>query len=750
MLRILRGAAGRSLTGFLLAATLLVTVSGFAVVAPAEAATTHNWFFAEGYTAPGFQEYLCVGNPTANAATVKAEYMYNGGGSVQRSYSVAPHSRSTIDVNAAAGSSKEVSVRVTSSNGSLAVERSMYFVYHGEIPGSHTVAGARSTSRAWYFAEGYTGPVFEEYVCVLNPWSSRSALTFKFQTPAGEHVRTGSVAARSRATFKVNDLLGNNIESSLKIEASAPVVAERPVYFNYLGPSTRHWTGGHCVMGSTSTGKSFYFAEGTTRPGFEAWLTVQNVNAKAINVKAVFTFATGQGAPVTKDYVIGAKKRFTIFVPDATGPDKDVSTYLSSSSNFLAERPTYFAFSRGPLSYSGGHCAIGAPAASTSWCFAEGYTGHYFEQWLCVQNPSTRTARIAVDYFTQDRGALPTRVLSVPGKTRLTVLVNEHAGQGFSLACRLRVTSGPPVVAERLMYFDLNGNPARPVNPTPAPGPSPNPGPTPSPGPQPALSAGLYGMCYSPYLTSWTVSAQEMSTQLDRIAPYTRWIRTFCSQGDGETILSLAKSKGINVAGGCWIWDNPSSNQREVDALVAQVRRGDVKVAVVGDEMLENNALSEDELISYIRQVKAAGASVSTSMTYTEWPKHPRLIAECDFITANMFPYWDQAAIEDAITRLEHDYQMVKAVAGGKKIVVETGWPTAGQTRGRAVASAENAAKFLAGFKGWAAANGVEYFYFEAFDESWKGEGGCGPHWGIWTTSATLKPEYAAVLKPWR
>jgi exo-beta-1,3-glucanase (GH17 family) len=48
----------------------------------------------------------------------------------------------------------------------------------------------------------------------------------------------------------------------------------------------------------------------------------------------------------------------------------------------------------------------------------------------------------------------------------------------------------------------------------------------------------------------------------------------------------------------------------------------------------------------------------------------------------------------------------------------------------------------------WAKTNSVDYYYFEAFDESWKDEGGCGAHWRIWGTDANLKPEYSAVLNP--
>ena len=45
-------------------------------------------------------------------------------------------------------------------------------------------------------------------------------------------------------------------------------------------------------------------------------------------------------------------------------------------------------------------------------------------------------------------------------------------------------------------------------------------------------------------------------------------------------------------------------------------------------------------------------------------------------------------------------------------------------------------------FVSWAEAEKVSYFYFEAFDESWKVtyEGSQGAHWGVWDKDGNLKP----------
>jgi exo-beta-1,3-glucanase (GH17 family) len=287
-------------------------------------------------------------------------------------------------------------------------------------------------------------------------------------------------------------------------------------------------------------------------------------------------------------------------------------------------------------------------------------------------------------------------------------------------------------------------------DPTPTPTPTPTPDPTPPPTPPPAPPAPIvmHGMCFSPYLTSWSVTSSQMSGLLDKIKPYSEWIRTFGSEGDWDTMLNLAKTKGFKVAAGADIWDKQTSNQNEVTKLISQVNSGKVDQAVVGDEMLENDALTQDQMIGFLRQVRATGVPTSTSQSAYFWLQTPRIIAECDFLTMNIYPFWDRVSIDNAISDVDTQYRQLQAVAGGKKIIVETGWPTAGQTNGQAVPSSANGARYLKDFMNWAKTKNVDYYYFEAFDESWKVEGGCGPHWGLWGTDANLKPEYSAVLNP--
>ncbi len=419
----------------------------------------NTFYFAEGYTGNNFQEYISLGNPGSDTATADITYMFKDGSTKQQHVSISNNSRFTINVNAEVGAGQEVSARIESQQKIIA-ERPMYFNYQGVWTGGSDAVGATSPAGTWYFAEGYTGPGFDEWLCVLNPGDAPANLTFAFQTQEeGEKKVEGlSVPAHSRGSFKANELLGGiSYQTSLKLTSDQPVVAERPMYFDYAGTGNWHWTGGHCVMGVPALSKQYYFAEGTTRSGFEEWLTLQNPGILPITIHAVYQKGPGQGDPVEKDYPVEAGKRSTILVNGEVGTDKDVSIYLSSDTDFLAERPIYFRYSYTNLTATGGHCVIGAPSTASEWFLAEGFTGSGFNEWLCLQNPGDSDATCEITYYTQESGALPAKTVTVSAKTRKTIMVNEDAGAGYQLSTRVRVIAGSNIVIERPIYFIYNG-----------------------------------------------------------------------------------------------------------------------------------------------------------------------------------------------------------------------------------------------------------------------------------------------------
>jgi hypothetical protein len=384
--------------------------------------------------------------------------MFTDGTTQDASYSVPANSRSTVDVNSEVGAGKDVSISILTTSPNLVAERPMYFNYNGQWTGGSDALGAVSPNRKWYFAEGNTLPEFDQYVTVLNPGSTKANLKFHYMVEGqGEEEATGSVGAHTRATFKTKDQIGNGKHVSLYLESTQDVVAERPMYFNYVGLAQNNWTGGHDAVGTNSPNTNWYFAEGTTRKNsidgaFEQWLCLQNPGTKHITVTATYQLAAGQGNPISKSYTVPAQQRLTVSVNKEIGKDKDCSVYLHSTSNFIAERPMYFSYHAS--AWTGGHDVLGTNDSATTWFFGEGTTRANFEEWLCLQNPGNSDAHTTIRYFTAS-GQVITKQWTVKANTRLTVSANGDVGANQDISTR--VSSDKPIIVERPMYFDFNG-----------------------------------------------------------------------------------------------------------------------------------------------------------------------------------------------------------------------------------------------------------------------------------------------------
>jgi glycoside/pentoside/hexuronide:cation symporter, GPH family len=267
------------------------------------------------------------------------------------------------------------------------------------------------------------------------------------------------------------------------------------------------------------------------------------------------------------------------------------------------------------------------------------------------------------------------------------------------------------------------------------------------------FAGGLYGLCFSAYgegqRAGDQLQAAQVARRIDLIAPHTRWVRSFaCTEGH-EVIPALARSKGLKTMVGAWISHDRERNEREIEMLIRLIKDGQVNIAVVGNEVLLRGELSESELLAYIARVKAAAPDevpVGCVDAYYQFLERPALIAACDVLLPNCYPFWEGADIALAAQYLRRMHGLVKAAAGEDKrvIVAETGWPGQGQAVAAAVPSPENAMKYFIDVQQWARSEGVKVFYFSSFDEPWKmrQEGEVGTQWGLWDKDE--RPKYGA------
>lgn len=264
------------------------------------------------------------------------------------------------------------------------------------------------------------------------------------------------------------------------------------------------------------------------------------------------------------------------------------------------------------------------------------------------------------------------------------------------------------------------------------------------------LSKGLHGLCFSPYIEGQDVgdilSANQIKRRLDIISPHTNWIRSFsCTEGN-ELIPEIAHKKGLKTVVGAWISNDKNRNEKEIQKLIHLAKAGLVDIATVGNEVLHRNEISEQELIGYIKRVKEAIPNVPVSYVdaYYQFLDKPNLVANCDVLLVNFYPFWEGANCDYSLAYLKNMMEVTQSIAMGKKVIIaETGWPSKGENVEEAIPSELNAMKYFITTQEWAKNNAVELFYFSSFDESWKvkQEGTVGAAWGIWDKDEKLKFE---------
>jgi hypothetical protein len=180
--------------------------------------------------------------------------------------------------------------------------------------------------------------------------------------------QTLTVPANTRSTVIVKNTLGEGNDAahdfSSKVECTngQSIIAERPMYFNYK-PGVLNWNGGSDVMGALAPAPTFYFAEGTCRPGFDPYITIQNPGAVDAAVK--ITYMKGDGSTLDQTITVPAHSRSTVTVKQTLGEGDDAAHDFSSQvqctngQEIIAERPMYFNYKPGVLNWNGGSDVVG-------------------------------------------------------------------------------------------------------------------------------------------------------------------------------------------------------------------------------------------------------------------------------------------------------------------------------------------------------------------------------------------------------
>jgi exo-beta-1,3-glucanase (GH17 family) len=262
------------------------------------------------------------------------------------------------------------------------------------------------------------------------------------------------------------------------------------------------------------------------------------------------------------------------------------------------------------------------------------------------------------------------------------------------------------------------------------------------------LDGRIHGISFSPYIDGqgpgFQLPQEQIRERLSIIQPHVRWVRSFsCTEGN-EAIPAIAHENGLKTLVGAWLEADLEKNEIELANVIAVARAGHADIVAVGNEVLLRGDLSEDQLIDYIQRVKQAVPEVEVSYVdaYFKFVDHPRVTAACDLVLANCYPFWEGCSAKYSLLYMKDMYRRAVEAANGKKVIIsETGWPNIGTPTGAALPSYTNAIRYFLNTCQWAEEEGIEVFYFSAFDEAWKveDEGDVGAYWGLWDKDGRLK-----------
>jgi len=394
---------------------------------------SRTWYLAEGCTAQGFETWVLVQNPGAEAANVKLTYMTGKAVSAGPSFALAPSSRKTVNVSETLPDAAEVSTLVESDN-PVVVERAMY----GSARRWATdAAGVTEPGTDWYLAEGSTGTGFETWVLVQNPGVATANVTLTYMTDKGERAGPSfKLSPFTRKTINVADAVPGAWSVSTRVQSSSPLVVERAMYGD-----GRTWA--HASGAVREPATAWDLAEGSTAGGNQTWVLVQNPQTQKALVE--LTYMTPKGPVQGQAAWLAPHSRQTFFASDVVPDAWEVSTHVKSNRPVVVERAMYGA---GRQWATG---AAGVTEPGTDWYLAEGSTGVGFETWVLVQNPGASTASVTLTFMT-DEGMRDGLSFKLPPFTRKTLNVADTVPGAWSVSTRVR--SSCPVVVERAVYGD--------------------------------------------------------------------------------------------------------------------------------------------------------------------------------------------------------------------------------------------------------------------------------------------------------
>lgn len=437
-------------------------------------------YLAEGVQNDFFATRIALVNPSASA-TAYVQLRLAGppdasGTVVTREHwvTIAPRRRATVDVAVIAGVSGSFATTIEA-NTLVVADRTVSWDASGY--GSHAESATEAPRTTWYFAEGATMGGFNTFYLLLNPGATPADATITYlragRTP---RTKTYSVPPGARQTVWVDMERwddGDSLEAaemSARIDATAPIIAERAMYLDAAG---QLFTAGHDSVALPAPSQRWLLAEGATGSYFDLFILLANPAQQAADVR--MRFLLGDGTVIEHREVVPALSRATVWV-DALGQNSDliaqnpdyarladtaVSTdvIVDNGVGILVERSMWWPGDS--RTWAEAHNSGGVTASAARWALAEGEVGgsRNTRTYVLVSNPTDSTASITVTMLSESQ-APETQTYTVNPNSRFNIALGETGFFPNAVGRRVGLlveSNGVPVVVERAMYSDAGG-----------------------------------------------------------------------------------------------------------------------------------------------------------------------------------------------------------------------------------------------------------------------------------------------------
>lgn len=256
-------------------------------------------------------------------------------------------------------------------------------------------------------------------------------------------------------------------------------------------------------------------------------------------------------------------------------------------------------------------------------------------------------------------------------------------------------------------------------------------------------SAGALGITYSPYSNSGQCkSTDQIASEVAKLSGYSiiRLYGVDCSQ-----VSAVYKAKAANQKLFLGVYDvgNIANDIQTMNDAI----NGDwssVDTVSVGNELVNSGKASVSDIAGYVSTARTKLSSLGYTGpvvavdTFIATINNPGLCEISDYMAVNAHAYFDGGvSSSEAGEWALQQVQRVWSACGGKKkvTIVESGWPSSGDTNGKAVASPSDQAAAIKSLKEKV---GSSCFLFTAYNDLWKSPGYLNVEqwWGLYGTSS--------------